>query len=274
MPKKNQTASDLPLPSLAPLLKVDPKIFKNKPPLDVNEFFLIEALLRSEEAKQAYQRGSEKELSHFLRKHGIIAQNPLKRSHHSLLLRKTKKTRTKFGFIVPRLGIADLGVQAKIFGGNACLAMIEHPSPRYISLRFDMSYPAGSILESEELRHFLQQKHESAKKMEPPSIRTLQRTPEGQFKVVYEGPLFASLNRLTRWTRFKNIRVWLEYLHIWDKYAASDHTEHAKMAIGAEVYPGVINPADKVKDALKEVRRAIKSALGGTWPPTQKRAIQ
>ena len=275
MPKKKSTTSNLPLPSLAPLLKADPKTFKTIPPLDVNEFFLIEVLLRSEEAQQAYRSGGEKELSRFLRKHRIFFQKPLEQSHHSLLNAAPGQSAEHYkasGFIDGHLGIADLGVQAKILGGSAFLAMIERSSPRYISLRFDMSYPADTILKSTELRRFLQQKHKSAKGVKPPSIRNLQHTPEGQFKVVYEGPLFASLDRLSRWTRFKDIRVWLEYLHIWERYAASDHTVHAKMAIGTDVYPGVTNSVGKVNTALKEVRNAIKSALGGTWPPTQKRA--
>src|SRR5438034_8742423 len=81
MPQKQYT-----LPSLKKLLQADPKTFKGRPVQWVNEFFLIEALLRSEKAKEAFYKCPQ-EFTRFFQDHRIHFQDSLAGSHHALLIR-------------------------------------------------------------------------------------------------------------------------------------------------------------------------------------------
>ena len=298
MPKKILTDYPYTIPSLNPLcrlLQADPEAFKNRPAQWVNEFFLIEALLRSEKAKQAYRSGGHRELIRFFHDHNIAFQNPLKRSHHRLLTSPPEKLveeLKEMGDVDCLLGIQDLGALVTLTpdiritrdkttwcgydGEQDILESLRNSNPRFVYLRFDLAHPIDTILESKKLRRLLKKKREQFHKQ--PKARTipivsLLRRPSpsdvGDPEVIFRGPAFAFSDRQRKWTPFKDISNWLNYLKCDDLREKG----HSPQEIAAKVYPGMKQGAEKYYSAIKRVKQAIKSAENGTWPPSTSRRI-
>lgn len=295
MPKKKETPTGYPyrLPSLDRLLRLhqaNPKIFKNRPAQWVNEFFLIEALLRSDKAKHAHHSGSDPELLRFFRDHNIIGQKPLQGSHHPLLTAPRQTLRgDNFGNVDTLLGIQDIGVLARLTpdtirkmtrgtmewpmydGEQAVLTLLRNPSPRFVCLRFDASLPLDTILESKQLRRLFKERRKQSKGLQRPIVTLLRRPSSGvgEPEVVSRGPLFAFSDRQRAWTPFKDITMWLRYLKCYAMWKA----EHSPDEISAKVFPGMGNGLSQYYSAIKQVKKAIKSAEDGTWPPSTSRRI-
>jgi len=283
------------MPSLSRILRLyetkpKPKVCKNRRAEWINEFFLVEILLRSKKAKEAYRQGGEAELTKIFQAHNVFDQQPLKCSHHRLLTAPEHKLSPTFdclGTVDSRLGIQDLGVIARLTpdtvkkktrgtlewpnydGERAALALLLNPSPRFVCLRFDMAHhSAETILDSPWLRHLLRERHKQAKTLQPPTIR-LVRSPAsgvGEPEIVSEGPLFAFSDRQRKWTPFKDIPGWLTNLKCYDLCEDG----HRPDEIVRKVCP---NGVSQYYSAIKKIDKAIKSAENGTWPPSTSRRI-
>jgi hypothetical protein len=74
--------------SIIPVCKeIFDRILKDHPfPFLVNEFFYIEALLRSSKAITAFSSGGQPSLQKLFLEHGILGHEALSNSHHILLL--------------------------------------------------------------------------------------------------------------------------------------------------------------------------------------------
>lgn len=229
----------------------------------VNEFFFIEALLRSPKVMAAFQAGGEQALTAIFIKYGVDGQAPLKGSHHALLSEPLRDKAwdaemAQLGDIDTRLGIIDLGILARlppnsiVHHGNItihgfpdnlaeCLAYLRDSNPRFLCLRIDTSAPPTKIIER--LRPLLRNRHEQAKKMPPNK--------------------FVAVHHRQKKTPFRSVKTWLQYLQCYDLRKNGLPPKD----IEAQVYPGDPIAHEKVNVAIKRVLLLIKAAEDGPWPP-------
>jgi hypothetical protein len=226
------------------------------PPIYVNEYFLIEALLRSEKVMEAYRQGGEQALITKFREYGIVGHNPLHGSHHALLSepvvdKEWGKKIAQLGHVDMGLGILDLGILAtlppnmNVHHGNLmlcgpndgladCLAYLRNSNPRFLCLRIDTSHPVETIIKR--LRPLLRERHKQATKVPPDG-------------------LFAFYDRLMK-TPFRKIKAWLEYLQCYDLFQSGKTTE----ATGAQVYAKSPIASDKANLAIRRATVLITHA--------------
>jgi hypothetical protein len=264
MPKN--TSKDYKIPPLDPLLRLhatNPKVFKNKPAEWINEFFLIEALLRTEEVKKAYRRGKNRALMAILQDHGIIEQDPLRGTHHALLVASSEDSKAnaqwaELGYVDKKLQIRDLGVVAKRpanttslisgvdwywgeSGEQECLRLLRHPHPRYLFLQIDAARKPQPIINR--LRPLLKERHELLKQMA-------------------RSQLFAFHHRLQK-TPFNDIPAWLRYFQCYD-LRHDQGLEYGPIAL--RMY-GTHKKRDNPEKAVARVEWAIEGAKDKNWPP-------
>lgn len=234
----------------------DPSKIGTPPPISVNEYFLIEALLRSEKVMKAYRPDDKLALISKFRECGIVGHSPLDGTHHALLSepvvdKEWAKKIAQLGHVDMGLGILDLGILAtlppnvNVHHGNLmlcgpsdgladCLAYLRNSNPRFLCLRIDTSHPVGTIIAR--LRSLLREKQKQATKVLPDNLvgfsDRLQKTP------------------------FRKIKAWLEYLQCYDLFQSGKTTE----ATGKQVYNGNDNESDRANLAIRRVKYLIKYA--------------
>jgi hypothetical protein len=234
----------------------DPSKIGTPPPISVNEYFLIEALLRSEKVMEAYRQGGEQALITKFREYGIVGHNPLHGSHHGLLSepvvdKEWGEKIAQLGQVDMGLGILDLGILAtlppnvNVHHGNLmlcgandgladCLAYLRNSNPRFLCLRIDTSHPVETIITR--LRDLLRERNKQAT------------------KVPLHG-IFEFYARLEK-TPFRKIKAWLEYIQCYDLFKSGKTTE----AAGEQVYDGSVIASEKANTAVRRVKALIKHA--------------
>lgn len=264
---KKWTRNGYPYP--AKLFPGDPPKIGNPPPRCVNEYFLIEALLRSEPVMAAYNHGGEPALIAKFRDYGIIGQNPLRGSHRALLSRPSidkalDKKLAELGYVAMDLGILDLGILATLpprvqihhdnmilcgptDGLADCLAYLQNRNPRFLCLRIDTRQPVETIIKR--LRPLLKEKHRQA-----------QAVPLPAWLAFYE--------RLKK-TPVRKIESWLDYLRCYDRFQKGESTVAAGEAVYGKRGDGS-KATDNANSAKRRVRGLIKSA--DEWAAAQARA--
>lgn len=220
----------------------------------VNEFFLIEALLRSEKVMEAHRPNDKKALIDKFREYGVVGHDPLRGTHHALLSdpiedREWERRVARLGYVDISLNILDLGILAKLqpneyvhhdnlsLCGSAdgqadCLAYLRDTSPRFVCLRIDAAQPVETILKR--LRLLLRERHKQVK----------QHSPEAGF-----------YDRLQK-TPFRKVTAWLEYFRCYDLFQSGQTEE----AAGAQVYPRDIIATAKANTAIRRVKFVIQHA--------------
>jgi len=251
MPKKKKSARSGYPYKILPFSGDHSKIGK-PPPIFVNEYFLIEALLRSEKVMEVYEQGGEHALITKFREYGVVGHNPLHGSHHALLSKPELDKEwgekiAQLGYVDMCLGILDLGILATLppnvnihhrnlmlcgpkDGLADCLAYLRCDNPRFICLRIDTRHPVETIIKS--LRPLLQERH----KLLPDN-------------------LVGFYDRLQK-TPFRKSKAWLEYLQCYDLFQSGKTTE----ATGKQVYNGNDNESDRANLAIRRVKFLIKYA--------------
>jgi hypothetical protein len=142
------------------------KIPKEHPlPFLVNDFFYIEALLRTSKAITAFSTGGQPSLQKLFREHGILGHEALTNSHHRLLLPPPKSPGTQqesldCDCLDKKLGLRDLAALANQPSGEEnspsdpaqrrngmTLAMrrLKQNDPRYLFLEIDLSHPVNPL---------------------------------------------------------------------------------------------------------------------------------
>ena len=232
----------------------DPTKIGTPSPSSVNEYFLIEALLRSEKVMKVYEQGGEHALVTKFGEYGVVRHKPLRGSHHALLSKPVVdkewgKKMAQLGHVDIGLGILDLGILAtlppnvNVHHGNLmvggpndgladCLAYLQHSNPRFICLRIDTRHPVETIITR--LRPLLRERHEQAKNMAPafPFYEHLEKTP------------------------FRKIKAWFEYLQCYDLFMSDKTTE----AAGEQVYGKSVIAAEKANTAIRRVKALVTHA--------------
>ena len=264
MPKtKKPESSDYPYK--IPPFSGDPSKIGKRPPVWVNEYFLIEALLRSQKVMKAYRRCKERALMAILKEHGIIEQDPLRSTHHALLLAPSEDSETnekwaELGYVDMKLQIRDLGAVAKrpantianiggvswswgFSGEEECLGLLRNPHPRYLFLQIDVSHPPTPIIHR--LLPLLKERHEAFKTMPPPK-------------------LLASSYRLLK-TPFDDIPAWLRYFQCYDLRVRGKLT-YGQIALQTH---GNHKMRDNPEKAVRCVNRVIRAAEDKAWPPVK-----
>lgn len=243
----------------------DPPKIDILPPRCVNEYFLIEALLRSEPVMAAYNHGGELALIAKFKDYGITDQDPLHGSHHTLLSppgidKALDKKLAELGYVAMDLGILDLGILAtlpprQVHLGNMilceptdgladCLAYLQNRNPRFLCLRIDTRHPAGTI--TERLLPLLQERYQQT-----------QAVPRPAWLAFYE--------RLEK-TPVRTIKSWLDYFRCYDLFQKGKSTK----AAGQLVYKDADAATEHANIAMRRVRDLIKDA--DEWAQAQVRA--
>lgn len=163
-------------------------VVKKPLPLWVNDFFMVEAILRSPKTMTAYRqalrkggrKGAHQALLQELKRYGIRGHDPMERTHHPLLITVPptddvwKEKMAQLGQGSSHYGILDLGVIAKLpsnatvthkqvtvhgpaNGEAECFTYLRDPDPRFMCLRLDAAYPPSVIVD--EIRRLLTARH-------------------------------------------------------------------------------------------------------------------
>jgi len=252
---------------------------KNLQPIRVNEFLMIEAILRSEETISRYREsfsqlgalGGRKALVDILKRYGIVGHDPLKATHHVLLKAKASSPRNEnkwnkkmasLGHLGGNSKILDMGVLAKlpphfsisddmgtlygpVSGEADCLAYLKSNNPRFLCLRLDTSYAPSAIID--DLRALLQARHK-------------------QFKHArFTGP-FSHLYEMQQ-PRIRDIQAWLQYLHCYDLQKKG----HSIDDIADQVFPESRDSVARTNQGLQSVRNMIKAVQRTGWLPLKVR---
>lgn len=254
MPSKKKSLRP-PYPYLIPPFSGDPSRIRKTLPEWVNEYFLIEALLRSQPVMEAYRPDNPSALIAKLRACGITGHDPLNGTHHALLSEPLEdhewaKKLYPLGYVDNSLGILDLGVLAKLppnqtaryhdtivagsgDGMGDCRSYLLGTNPRYVCLRIDAAKPVETILQR--LRVFLKDRHTEAT----------------------QRPLLQEASRRLQRTPFRNIPAWLAYVRCYDLYQSGLTIE----AAGAQVYGGSAIATEKANVAIRRVTSVIRHAV-------------
>jgi hypothetical protein len=246
------------------ILAFDRTVAKKPLPVWVNEFLMIEAVLRSPKTMKAYRqalaKGGRKDarqaLIEELKRYGIRGHDPMNKTHHALLTTVPlpdvvwKEKMAQLGRGSSHCGILDLGVIAKLppnatvtheqvtvhgpTNGEAdCLAYLRSPDPRFMCVRLDKAYPPSVIVG--ELRRLLAEEHP-------------------RFKHARFTGLFGKTHR-TAQRRFRNIPTWLRYLKCYDLQMSGSSIDE----IATQVWADSRDPINLTNKALQAVRRLIKT---------------
>ncbi len=253
-------------PYKIPTFSGNPPKISILPPRCVNEYFLIEALLRSEPVMAAYNHGGKPALIAKFRDYGITDQDPLHGSHHKLLSppgidKALNKQLAKLGYVAMDLGILDLGILATLpprvqihhdnmilcgptDGLADCLAYLQNRNPRFLCLRIDTRHPVKTIIDG--LRPLLTEKHRQAQAVSLPA-----------WLAFYE---------CLKKTPVRTIKSWLDYLRCYDLFQNGEST----VAAGEAVYGDNDAATEHANSAKRRVRVLIKDA--DEWAQAQVRA--
>ncbi len=237
----------------------DPSRIRTTRPEWVNEYFLIEALLRSKPVMKAYRPDDPSTVITKLRASGITGQDPLKGTHHALLSEPLEdhewvRKMAQLGDL--GLGILDLGVIAKLppkvkvqhntmhvtgtaDGLGDCKSYLLDPNPRYVCLRIDAAKPVETILQR--LRVLLRDRHQQAIQSAFP------HHPDGGWR---------EFSRRLKQIFFRNIPAWLAYVCCYDLYQSGLTIK----AAGGQVYPDDPNATEKASVAIRRVKFVIRHA--------------
>ncbi len=237
----------------------DPSHIRKTLPEWVNEYFLIEALLRSRPVMKAYRPDDPSSLITTLAAYGITGHDPLKGTHHELLSEprddhEWARKMAQLGKL--GLGILDLGVLAKLppnvkidhkdihvtgpaDGMGDCLFYLRSTNPRYVCLRIDAAKPFETILRR--LRVLLRDRNQQVWKKASP------HHPDGAFHAFY---------RRFKVTVFKNPQTWLAYFRCYDLHARGKTIKDA----GDQVYLDDFNATEKASGAIQKVKHVIQHA--------------
>jgi hypothetical protein len=245
MPQKSSNCYPYVIPS------VDLSRIKSKVrPLEGHEFILVETLLRSQKIIKLYKRDKQAFHAYWAMHHGILSQDPLRGSHHSLLIpnRRLDNKLREFGYLDTGLGILDLGTIARIpvgkiermgsvrligpidGGARECQLRLQCNSSRLLHIQLDLSYPTEVIIDAlrSELHKRGRNKFKSVKRSHFP-VESVSRS----------------------W-----IETRLKYLRCYDL----QQNGRSVAQIANEVYGDRDNAEGNTAQALRRARKMIRSA--------------
>jgi hypothetical protein len=236
-------------------------------PHKVNEFFLIEFLLRSSRIRALYsEENGKQKFQAILRQRGIHSQDPLSGSHHHLLIESEKfaDEMGELGYLDVGLGILDLGkifslppgyetncdgmvLRGSFYGGEEeCRSRLRMSDPlrnrRALSLYCELNHPPDVIWKR--LRPILHARHEEA---------TRQASGKEAMQVRHSSEQEIRDNQRPHFN-IRNVRTWLEYLYCYD-YSKFENKTYGD--IGALVYGKKKSATDSAKKAVKRVGQKI-----------------
>lgn len=251
-----------------PPFKGDPEQITNRPQRWINEYFLIEALLRTEKAAQAYVHGDKSGLKSLFRDYGIYGQDPLTNSHHALLdgpfVKNEEFTREMehLGWVDLELGIRDLKVAASLTPGKSygpfilgeqwgepeCLFYLRNTNPRFVCLMLDLSHSPSLIMNSEPLLKLLKKRHE-------------------QYEEIPKDDRFAFYERLEK-SPFSNIPAWFQYFRCYDLQRLQGLMPAQIAHYVYKNHPDPKKAMARARKALQRAAQAVKAAEDNApWPP-------
>lgn len=231
----------------------------------LNEFFLIETLLRSDEAITAYKQGGAPGLMAVYKKYNVFYQDPLKGTHHSLLSRSSSagkgwpKKLAKRGYVDIQLGILDLGARATLLseatignrsvvfydtggGENECLSYLRNSNPRFLCLRLDTAQPPEVIIQR--LRPLLRARHNKSKN-DPLRNR------------------FTKLDYRASQRVSRDIDTWIRYFQCYDLWKQGETIT----TIADRIYSDSKDSWQIVNRALLRVKQMINTVESTGWLP-------
>jgi len=271
MPAK-PTLKPQPYPYEIPSIEYLKERGKNLDPWDVQEFFRIEALLRSEKVAKLYEQTFETGKSKttfgnlefyvdFLEKNYKVSLGwrVLKGIHHNLIL----MSETRKGYFTRHQPYKDSGIfdlKAELARGRTALEgekrfwrilkdSLDSGNPQSLYLQIDASYPTRRILDS--LKIILE-----SQKAE------INKTPE-------DSPWFSLIKSKSKTVNREHLRkldiqTWIDYFRCYDLWHGKDKSFGQ---IALKVYGDSQTKYEAAEKAVKRVRILIHYAETHNWPP-------
>ncbi len=220
----------------------------------VNRYFQIEALLRSPQVIAAYRHNTTHQSFYACLQSFGIDGDPLTGAHQALLSVDIATSDdacdaalAQFGCV--QEGVTDLtamitqGPSAWWPNGGAAelFQQLQHPDPRFVYYRLDVSRTASPILKT---------------------LRPLLRAAHAHYRHTPVAHLLDAFYNGT--TPFQNIETWRRYFQCYDLQHTTTRTV---VEIADQVYGEEDGAVNTTMTALRRVRKVIRCAEQHRWPP-------